>query len=787
MKRIPPIEGLTGGEALGEQLPVKGFPGSPCLRHVTFNSVGTHFALTHFDKEYGLRLYVSPVADCCAQEIPLPARLNDTLCSPFEWLTEDTLVAVIVTNAGDALPLASTLPVPIIAEHSENGEEAAARTYQDLLKNPADEQLFEHYCTSRLYLVSFQKDGPPLDGLVVTPLDVPARLYSSLKASPDGGFLLLHHHHRPFSYLVPSERFPLCKEVWRIVGRNVSRAIDLCDLPLAENIPISFDARRAGMRCVRWRRDAPHTLLWIEAQDGGDPKAPTEDGIRDRVYDLNVADPFDPEASGSWQSGKRLVAELVLRFHHCTYSGAGFFLLEERWRKSRTSRMHLIPTLNPRPPATTDTDADQTHSTATASAVLFERRYENRFGDPGTFVMARGPLGTMLVATLPLSAPLLAEVPPGCFPYRILLQGTGASEAGDRPFVDILDLSDPLRTSRRLFRSPSEGNFEETLSLWGCQPLKESLSLWFVTSQESPEEPADYTLREIRSDRTEEENAIGCVVPLTHNPHPYPVLQGSRKELVHYGRADGLALSATLHFPPTGSAPFPLLMWVYPRGFKTKEAAGQPQGSPLRFEGLEYGDPRHHLAEGYAVLSKVAMPIVGEGDTEPNDTFQSQAVANLRAAVEAVVARGVADPKRIAIGGHSYGASMVAHAISHSDLFSCGIARSGAFNRTLTPFGFQGEERTYWQSPDTYARLSAFTYADRVTAPLLVLHGTADSNPGTHPQQSERYYAALKGNGKVARLVLLPHESPHYRARESVLHLLYEQHTWLAKYCPVTF
>ena len=308
--------------------------------------------------------------------------------------------------------------------------------------------------------------------------------------------------------------------------------------------------------------------------------------------------------------------------------------------------------------------------------------------------------------------------------------------------------------------------------------------LRFITSRQSPHDRPNYYIRDIAMAATERENAAAPFVrTLTAFPHPYPQLKGCTKQLLRYARDDGLELTATLYLPPGARPPLPLLMWAYPKEFKTPEAAAQVRESPFLFVHLGWGDPLFHLAEGYAVLDRVAMPIVGAGAAEPNDTYAAQLVANAAAAVGAVVRAGVADPRRIAVGGHSYGAFMTANLLSHCGLFCCGIARSGAYNRTLTPFGFQAEERSLWQACDTYIQMSPFTHADRLQAPLLLIHGAEDDNSGTHPLQSERYYAALRGQGKTARLVLLPLEAHHYKARESVCHMLYEQHAWLRRYC----
>ena len=165
-----------------------------------------------------------------------------------------------------------------------------------------------------------------------------------------------------------------------------------------------------------------------------------------------------------------------------------------------------------------------------------------------------------------------------------------------------------------------------------------------------------------------------------------------------------------------------------------------------------------------------------------HDTFLEQIVAAAQAAIDKAASMGVADPERVGVGGHSYGAFMTANLLAHCDLFGTGVARSGAYNRTLTPFGFQAERRPLWEAPEIYFKVSPFMHADKIDEPLLLIHGMMDNNSGTYPMQSERLYAAIKGNGGSARLVMLPAESHGYRARESVLHVLAEMIDWFDRH-----
>ena len=353
----------------------------------------------------------------------------------------------------------------------------------------------------------------------------------------------------------------------------------------------------------------------------------------------------------------------------------------------------------------------------------------------------------------------------------LFLIGDGASEEGDRPFLDVFDLK--TRESRRLFHSEAP-YYERPI-----RPL-DAESHMLLTRRESVDEPPNYYVRDLgaKSDRA-------ALAQLTDFPHPTPELLGLKKEQIRYPREDGVQLTATLYLPPgysTEQGPLPMLMWAYPQEFKSADAAGQVTDSPYRFDRIGWWSSLLWLTQGYAVLDDPSMPIVGEGDEEPNDTFRDQLVSSAKAAVEESLRREVTTADQIAIGGHSYGAFMTANLLAHSDLFAAGIARSGAYNRSLTPFGFQAEERTLWQAPDVYFKMSPFMHAEKVNEPILLIHGEVDNNSGTFPMQSERYYNALRGHGATARLVMLPHESHGYRARESVLHMLWETHRWLEAY-----
>ena len=550
-----------------------------------------------------------------------------------------------------------------------------------------------------------------------------AGLIRSASPSPDGRYVLVESYDRPFSYLVPHYRFPLSIGVWYRDGKV---AFSLADLPLAEDVPIGRSATRTGPRSVSWRADAPATLSWVEAQDRGDPRVETE--VRDHVLLLEA--PFQGEP--------RVLARLASRFAGMTWGTDDLALVSEYWWSTRRSKTWIVQ------PGRVDATPE----------LLFDRSAEDRYNDPGSPVMEPNKTGRRVLVTSEDGD-------------AIFLAGTGASPEGDRPFLDRLNLES--KQSTRLWRS-SEPNYESFVAF-----VDEDRNT-LLTRRESPKDPPNYFLHDLAS---------GTLAKVTEFPHPYPQLRDVEKEILRYERKDGTMLTATLYLPPgyvKGSGPIPVLMWAYPREYKSAEAAGQMRGSPYRFNAISPRGALPHLAEGYAVLDGPTMPIIGEGDAEPNDSYVDQLVASAEAAVDEVVLLGVGDPDRIAIGGHSYGAFMTANLLAHSDLFAAGIARSGAYNRTLTPFGFQAEERTYWEAPEVYFEMSPFMHADDVNEPILIIHGQLDNNSGTFPIQSERYFNALRGHGATARLVMLPAESHGYAARESVLHVLWEQSEWLSKY-----
>ena len=539
--------------------------------------------------------------------------------------------------------------------------------------------------------------------------------------SPDGNYILLETIHQPFSYLVPLYRFPILVEVLDIEGNPVHT---LRDIPLAESIPIGRDAVISGPRSFGWRADLGATIYYVEALDGGDPNVIIEH--RDQVYTIDPPFNVNPEP----------FVKLNLRYSGIQWGNREIALVSARkWSIRRTTTWLVNP------------------SNKSAEKII-DRSYEDRYADPGRPMTDQNQYGRSV----------LLLVGNG---HTIYMSGNGASPEGDLPFVDEFSLK--TKKTVRLWRAEAP-YYETPISIF--DPIKKVV----LTRRESKDEIPNYYLRSLIDD---------SVSAVTDFKHPYPQMMGIYKEMLTYKRADGIDLSATLYLPPgrkPGDGPLPLLVWAYPREFKTSKAASQVVGSPHRFSRISPTSSLIMLAYGYAVLSGATMPIIGEGDSQPNDAYVKQLVGSAQAAVDIMIERGITTKDQIAIGGHSYGAFMTANLLAHSDIFQAGIARSGAYNRSLTPFGFQSEERTFWEAPEIYFAMSPFMHAEKVNEPILLIHGDADNNSGTFPVQSKRFYHALKGHGATAKLVMLPNESHGYRARESVMHMLWETANWLDTY-----
>jgi dipeptidyl aminopeptidase/acylaminoacyl peptidase len=698
--------------ANGQSKAVTGLPEGSRVRFSTWSPDSSRIAFA-VSTPSGAELWVADPATGSARRVS-SRLLNQSLFGrAFEWTPDSrALVArVVPANRSGAPELVRTPKGPAIQE--SRARRAANRTYQDLLSDESDAALFEYHMQSEVMLL-------PLEG--EPRLIAPAAMVVRSSVSPDGRFVLTETVHRPFSYVVPMQRFPRSFDVRTIAGEPVKQ---IADIPLADQVPVDFDAVRTGPRDFEWRADQPATLVWAEAQDEGNPRR--EAAVRDRLLALPA--PFTGQAA--------TLADFPMRYDEVVWGTDDLALVSTgRWKDRRQQVWRLRRNGAP--------------------VLIFDRSFEDRYNDPGT------PLTRMNAA----GKQVLEIAPDG---RSIFLTSSGASPEGARPFLDRFDVE--TKKATRLFRS--EAPYYET-----PVDLLDARGDVILTERESVSEPVNWFVRDLRRKRAR---------AITSFENPAPQLAKISKEVIRYKRADGVDLNGTLYLPP-GYDPkkdgaLPVLMWAYPREFTSAAAAGQITTSPHRFiRATGTGSPLFFTLRGYAVLENPTIPIVGESGRQPNDTYVEQLVAGAKAAVDELARRGVGDPKRMAIGGHSYGAFMTANLLAHSDLFRAGIARSGAYNRTLTPFSFQAEERTYWEAPETYNTMSPFMHAQKINEPILLIHGMEDDNTGTFPIQSERLYAALSGLGGTVRLVMLPKEAHGYRARESVMHMLWEMDQWLERY-----
>jgi dipeptidyl aminopeptidase/acylaminoacyl peptidase len=674
---------------------------SPDAKHISFTNT----------TDDGVELWIASVDSKRAERLTGP-ELMAARGRPCQWMPgSQALLCQLIPEGRGPAPQASRAPKGPVIQEAIGGHEAPVRTYQNLLTSPFDETLFDYYFTAQLALIDLTGERQLLGE--------PA-IFAMVDPSPDGMHFLVSRVQRPYSYLVPLYDFPQEIEVWGHGGEEVHK---IASLPLAENIPIGGVPE--GPRSIRWRVGDSHTLVWIEALDGGDPKAEVEH--RDRI--VIEEPPFDGDPVE--------VARTELRARSLIWTAGGSVALVSTYdRPTRRSLTLLVDFA----------------STSSEPRVIWDRNSEDAYGDPGRPVLTSNERGETV---------MLAAADRG----SIYLTGSGSSPEGDHPFLDRFNMMSG--ETERLWQC-EDPYYEIPVEILGNEGRR------IITRRESQTEPPNYFIRDLRT---------GELTALTHFVDPAPQLTGVSKQLIHYQRADGLDLSGTLYLPPgyREGTRLPTVVWAYPREFRS-DAAGQVRGSEHRFTFYRGYSHLFFLTQGYAVLDGASMPIVGKGDVEPNDLFVEQLVANAQAAVDALVEMGVTDRDRVGVGGHSYGAFMTANLLAHSDIFRAGIARSGAYNRTLTPFGFQNEERTFWEAPEVYFAMSPFMHAQDVNEPILLIHGQADNNSGTFPIQSERFYHAVKGLGGTIKLVEYPDEQHGYRAHETILDALYQQFDWFDRW-----
>jgi dipeptidyl aminopeptidase/acylaminoacyl peptidase len=712
--------GAAAGSANSEKTIRIQTPDGARLGSPAWSPDGTKIAFTR-DLADGVELWIADAATGKARAVK-NVRVSDILSAPFEWMSDSKrlLVKLVPQSRGKA-PEPPRVPTGPVVEETA-GKQAQVRTYQDLLKNPSDESLFEYYATTQLGIVNTADDKLTLVG-------APA-LIAGANPSPDEKHLLVTRLLKPFSYRVTADEFAKSIEIWDVASGKMTKQI--ANLPVEDETP--RQGVPMGVRSITWQALHPAKLLWVEALDGGDPMKKAD--FRDKM--MTLAAPF------------AAAPEEVCKVKH-RFAGYGWtaqkdkifiteFDRDRRWRTTYLTDLATKPV---------------------QQSTLFDLSINDSYNNPGQPLYEQRTNGERVM------------VQDGDFIYLV---GTGASEQGDRPFLDKFNLKTLEKT--RLYRS-SETSYETVVGFVGEKQGSEkqgSSRNRIITRYESKTEvPNFFTVNLADGNKR---------IAITEFKDPTPQLTALKKELVKYKRADGVPLSGTLYLPPDykPGTRLPLIVWAYPLEYNDAATAGQVRSSPNRFTTRSRSYSTIYFAlQGYAVLQDATVPVVGSPETA-NNTFIEQITAGAKAAIDCLDSLGIADRKRVGVAGHSYGAFMTANLLAHTDLFAAGLAGSGAYNRTLTPFGFQGERRSYWEAPEIYTKLSPFTYANNIKKPLLMLHGEADNNPGTFPIQSQRLYAAIAGNGGTARLVMLPYESHGYLGRESVLHAMAEMLEWADKY-----
>ncbi len=696
----------------GKEYKITGLPANLLAGNVSWSPSETKIAFTHTSGNQ-VDLYLIDVATQKATRINKKA-VNTVLGNPYTWVDDNTILYKATVNIGVNAPKKPITPKgPTVQQNL--GKAAPSPTFQDLIKSPYDEAIFEFYATAQLIQ---HKNG------VETNIGKPSIL-SSFILSPDKKYMMLRQIQKPFSYLVTANGFPSIVSITDLSGKIVKV---LAELPSSEGTPSGYDNTQNIPRAFDWRDDEAATITWAMPLDSGLIKKQVE--YHDAVYALSA--PF----TGS----PKELFKTKMRYSGTSWGNETLALVQEVSRTKQTGRISRY------------------NSTTSTLELLYERNQTDAYNNPGTPVTAKNSFGRNVIVTVDNGRKMLMN------------NTTGSSPKGDLPFLAKFDLT--TKQNEIIWRA-SEGSFESITEVLDANKLT------LISRKESQKDVPNYYIKDLVlriADR-----------PITNFTNPYPALEGVSKEKVKYKRADGVDLTGDLYLPKgynkEKDGPLPLIMWAYPREFNSAADAAQVRGSKDRFTSLSWGTPIYYVTQGYAVLENAEMPIVAaSADKKPNDDFVAQLKLNAEAAINYLSSMGVADKNRVAVGGHSYGAFMTANLLAHTKLFKAGIARSGAYNRTFTPFGFQNEDRTYWQAPQLYYEMSPFSYADKIKTPILLIHGEMDDNTGTFPINSERLFAAIKGNGGTVRFVYLPYEAHGYRGKENLLHLLWEQFQWVEKY-----
>ena len=638
---------------------------------------------------------------------------NIVLSSSLIWLDDATVLYKINTHTAAQMSKKPITPKgPTIQESL--GKVAPSVTYQDLIKSPYDEYVFEYLATAQLV-----KNNAGVE----TKIGAPA-IISSIDLSPDKKYFLTRTINKPFSYLVTVYGFATTVNVTDLNGKIVKT---IADLASAETTPSGYDNVQNVARAFDWKDDEAATIIYALPLDSGIMKknVPFHDVV------MALAAPF----TGS----PKELFKTTTRYSRTVWGNEQIALVTEMLRSKQQYKVSRYDASN------------------NSLTTLYQGNMTDAYNNPGTPVTTKNKYNRDVIAMTNNGQSILMN------------NITGASPKGDLPYLASFDLTTKANTI--LWRC-SEDNYEMVMDVLDINNLK------VITRRETEKEVPNYYIRSIK------DNSKSAITNFTN---PYTSMEGVTKEKIKYKRKDGVDLTGDLYLPKgydkVKDGPLPTLIWAYPREFTNAADASQIRGNQHKFTLLSWGSPVFYVTQGYAIFDNAEMPIVASApDKKPNDDFVNQLILNATAAIDKLVDLGVGDRSKMAVGGHSYGAFMTVNLLAHCNLFKAGIARSGAYNRTLTPFGFQNEERTFWQAKDLYLSMSPFAFADKIKTPLLMTHGEMDDNTGTYPINSERLYAAIKGHGGTARFVYLPYEAHGYKGKENVLHLLWEQGRWLDKY-----
>lgn len=694
-----------------KEFKITGLPSPLMAGSISWSPNDKKIAFTHTTSSK-VDLYVIDVSTQKAMKVN-KQPLN-TITGGYQWIDDNTLLYRIIIKPVTAAP--AKLAAPTGPTTQENYGKASPRpTFQDMIKNPYDEKLFEFYATTQLV-----KNVSGTETKIGQPL-----IYTTLSVSPDKKYMMVRTLKKPFSYLVPANGFPSTVVITDMNGKQIKI---LADLPSSETAPSGNDNVQNVARAFSWRDDEAATITWCMPLDSGLIKNKTD--FHDAVYAL--AAPFNGQPKELFKT--------EMRYRGTAWGNTSIALVNEGLTGKQLTRTNRYN------PATGKLEK------------LIERNTTDNYSNPGNPVTEKNQYGEFVLKVIDNGNKLLMN------------NQTGASAKGDLPFLATFDLN----TKKLDIIWRSEEDYFESVA-YVINPDK----LEMLTRKESEKEVPNYWIKNLKNKIADRQ--------ITNFTNPYTQMEGVSKQKIKYKREDGVDLTGDLYLPkgydPKKDGKLPVIMWAYPAEFNSAADAAQIRGSEHRFTYVGYGSPICYVTQGYAVLNNAEMPIVAtDKDKKPNDNFIDQLRMNAEAAINKLEEMGVGDRNRIAVGGHSYGAFMTANLLAHTKLFKAGIARSGAYNRTLTPFGFQNEDRTYWQAPDLYNDMSPFMHADKIKTPILLVHGELDNNTGTYPIQSERMFNAIKGHGGTVKFLLLPYESHGYAAKENILHLLYEQYAWVEKY-----